>query len=147
MAGESASPHPDLAQALCRVFQTAAVPGLCSAYLFGSHHEGRAHRQSDIDVAVLLDRRRYPTARERFQERLRLSSWLSHVLRQKEVDVVVLNEAPPPFARRIVTTGERVFCANAAADHDFVRDTQLRAADLEPFLRRTRKIKLGAIAR
>ena len=37
--------------------------------------------------------------------------------------------------------------ANTAADHDFVRDTQLRAADLEPFLRRARKIKLRAIAR
>jgi predicted nucleotidyltransferase len=147
MDSQSALPYPDLAQALCRAFQTAKVPGLCSAYLFGSHHEGRAHHQSDIDVAVLLDRRQYPTARDRFQERLRLASWLSHVLRQKEVDVVVLNEAPPPFARRIVTTGEQVFCANPAADHDFVRDTQLRAADLEPFLRRTRKIKLDAIAR
>jgi len=147
MAGESASPHPDVAQALRRVLQTAAVPGLCSAYLFGSHREGRAHRQSDVDVAVLLDRARYPTARERFQERVRLSSWLSHRLRQKEVDVVVLNDAPPLFARRIVTSGERVFCADLAADHAFVRDAQLRAADLEPFLRRTRRITLAALAR
>lgn len=27
-----------------------------SAYLFGSHAEIRAHRDSDVDVAVLLDR-------------------------------------------------------------------------------------------
>jgi predicted nucleotidyltransferase len=27
-----------------------------AAYLFGSHASGRAHRESDVDVGVLLDR-------------------------------------------------------------------------------------------
>jgi hypothetical protein len=43
--------------------------------------------------------------------------------------------------------GRRLLCVDAEADHAFVRDVQLRAADLEPFLRRTRRLKLQALAR
>jgi predicted nucleotidyltransferase len=100
-----------------------------------------------VDVGVLLDRASYPTRQARFAERLRLTSRLGGHLGNYLVDVVILNDAPPTLARRIVTTGERVFCANPDADHDFVRDAQLRAADLEPFLARTRRIKLAALAR
>ena len=58
---------------------------------------------------------------------------------------VILNDAPPEFGARIVTAGLRVFCSDAEADHEFVRDVQLRAADLAPFLRRLRGLKLEAI--
>jgi hypothetical protein len=129
-----------------RLLTEDAPAGLISAYLFGSHSEGRAHKESDVDVAVLLRHERYPTARERFEERVRLAAKLQAEL-HNDVDLVVLNDAPPPLGRRIVTTGQRVFCADADADHAFVRDVQLRAADLEPFLRRTRSLKLAAIAR
>jgi hypothetical protein len=40
-----------------------------------------------------------------------------------------------------------VFCVDDEAARAFARDAQLRAADLEPFLRRTRRTKLEAIAR
>jgi hypothetical protein len=40
-----------------------------------------------------------------------------------------------------------VYRADPGADHAYVRDVQLRAADLEPFLRRMRRIKLDALAR
>ena len=59
------------------LFREPPVPGLVSPYLFGSHAEGRSHRESDIDVAVLLRHAAHPTARERFEVRLRLSSWLA----------------------------------------------------------------------
>lgn len=54
---------------------------------------------------------------------------------------------PPHLGRGIVTLGQRLFCADPEADHAYVRDVQLRAADLEPFLRRTRRVKLSALAR
>lgn len=125
---------------------TAEPSGLVSAYLFGSHAEGRAHRESDVDLGVLLSRRAYPTDRHRFEARVRLSASLARELRVDRVDVVVLNDAPPLLARRIVTEGRRLVCADVEADHAFVRDVQLRAADLEPFLRRMRRLKLEAIA-
>jgi len=121
-------------------------PEVLSAYLFGSQAEGRAHRESDVDVAVLLSRRAHPDRRSRFAVRLRIATALAGAL-GRPVDVVVLNDAPPGLARHVVTTGLRVSCADPEADHALVRDAQLRAADLEPFLRRTRRLKLDAIAR
>ena len=63
------------------------------------------------------------------------------------MDVVVLNDAPPLFARRIVREGVRVYCVDRQTDRDFLRDVQLRAADLQPFLKRARRTKLAALER
>ena len=122
------------------------LSSLVSVYLFGSLAEDRGHRDSDADVAVLLSRERVPTAAERFEARLRISSRLSGRLR-RTVDLVVLNDVPPGLGRHVVTRGVRVLVRDPAADHAFVRDVQLRAADLEPFLRRLRRVKLEALAR
>jgi len=132
---------------LIRVLTETAPHGLLSAYLFGSYAEARAHAESDIDVGVLLHRDLYPGPRERFAERVRLTAWLVGVLGVNAVDVVILNDAPPELGRHIVTQGQRVYCADSQADHTFVRDVQLRAADLEPFLRRTRRVTLQALER
>lgn len=121
--------------------------GVAAAYLFGSWAQGRAHRESDIDIGLLLDWQEHPTPRDRFEVRVRLGSELIRLLGENEVDVVILNDAPPHLGRRVVTEGIRVFCGDAAAEHAFVRDVQLRAADLEPFLRRMRRIKLEALKR
>lgn len=118
-----------------------------SVYLFGSHGAGRAHRESDIDVGVLLDRERHPSREERFEARVRLGSDLIDVLDWNEVDVVILNDVTPLLGRRIVTEGRRVFCMDPEADVRYIRDVQLRAADLRPFLERTRRIKLEALRR
>jgi hypothetical protein len=59
---------------------------------------------------------------------------------------VVLNDAPPGLGRHVVR-GRRLVCFDTEADHAFVRDVQLRAADLEPFLQRTRRLKLQALVR
>ena len=137
----------DVVSVLGRALREAAPGGLVSAYLFGSHAEGRAHRESDVDVGVLLAWDVHSTAAARFDERLRLAGLLATAHRADRIDVVVLNDAPPTLGRRIVTSGRRIFCADHERDHAFVRDVQLRAADLEPFLRRTRQVKLAAIRR
>lgn len=121
--------------------------GIVAAYLFGSVAEGHPHSESDVDLGVLLDRRRFPGARERFDRRLELLSRLSGAALDRRIDLVILNDAPPQFARRIVTSGRRFLCADAEVERAFVRDVQLRAADLEPFLRRMRRIKLESMER
>jgi len=55
--------------------------------------------------------------------------------------------APPGFGRHVVTRATRILCTDEGLDHAFVRDVQLRAADLEPFLRRTRSVTLRALGR
>jgi len=127
-------------------FEDAGSRVVVSVYLFGSRAEGRGHRESDVDVGVLMDREALPTRRERFDASLRLGSDLSVALAPERIDLVVLNDVPPLFARRIVTEGRRVFCRDPEIDHAFVRDVQLRAADLQPFLDRMQKIKLEALA-
>ena len=117
--------------------------GVVAVYLFGSHAEGRAHRESDLDVGVLLRWDAYPSARERFEMRLRLAGELA--VQRMPVDVIILNDAPPILAARIVTEGQRLFCADPAAEHTFRRDVQLRAADLAPFLRRLSRVKLEGL--
>ncbi len=132
---------------LRRALDSGSVPGVLAAYLFGSRAEDRAHRESDVDVGVLLERDRYPDRADRFEARLRLIGELSAGLGTDEIDVVILNDAPPELGRRIVTSGARIFCADEPADHAYVRDVQLRAADLDPFLRRMRRIKLEHLSR
>jgi predicted nucleotidyltransferase len=136
----------DLDQRLTAALQGVEAEGVVSAYLFGSHAEARAHRESDVDIGVLLDRRTLPSTRDRFEAGLRLSSRLQSALATRSVDLVVLNDAPPSLGRHVVR-GRRLVCFDAEADHALVRDVQLRAADLEPFLRRTRRLKLQALAR
>jgi predicted nucleotidyltransferase len=133
--------------ALERFFSRGNHPDVASAYLFGSRSAARDHRESDFDVAVLLEWRSCPTRRDRFEKRVQLSSDLMSVLRTDAVDVLVLNDAPPTLAAKVVTAGRRVFCRDSGLDRAFFRDVQLRAADLRPFLRRTRRVKLAAINR
>ena len=49
---------------------------MLSLYRFGSVADGRAHRDSDLDVGVLLDRARFPDEESRFEQRLLLSRHL-----------------------------------------------------------------------
>jgi len=124
----------------------AAHAGVVSAYLFGSEARGHAHRDSDVDVGVLLSRQTYSQVADRFDARLRLIGSLQHAA-GREVDLVILNDAPPHLVRRIMTEGRRLMVADAALDHAHLRTALSRAADLEPFLRRTRSVKLAALAR
>jgi uncharacterized protein len=130
---------------LAAALADAAPLGFVSAYLFGSRAGGRSHRESDLDVGVLLSRDVDPATR--FAERVRLAGRLPGLVGIRDVDVVILNDAPPHLARHVVLDGIRVSCSDPEGDHAFRRDVQLRAADLAPFLKRTRAVKLEALAR
>lgn len=125
----------------------AGKPGVQAAWLFGSYCEGRSHRDSDVDLAVLLEHERYPDARARFEARIAMTADIVALLHRNEIDLVVLNDAPPRFALRIVLDGRRVHCSDPEAEHTFRRDVQLRAADIGPFLDRMHRIKLEALSR
>lgn len=79
--------------------------------------------------------------------RVRLGSDLIAVVHHNEVDVVILNDAPPLLGRKVVYDGIRVYLEDPGADHEYVRTVQIRAADLEPWLARMRKVRLEALAR
>lgn len=133
-----------LVERLATALDQAGLPGLAAAWLFGSHAEGRAHRESDVDIGVLFDRS--VDAGARFDAKVLLAGVLPGVARAP-VDVVIVNDAPPQFARRIVIDGRRILVRDPEVEHAFRRDVQLRAADIEPFLRWTRKLKLEWVRR
>jgi predicted nucleotidyltransferase len=140
--------EPTSVAARLRLFFEERRPGsVLSAYLFGSHGEGRARSDSDLDVALVVDYEAMPASGRRFELRVELTSELVHATGINEVDVVVLNDVPPLFARRVLKEGQQVFCRDADRDRDFRRDVQLRAADLAPFLERHARSKLAALAR
>jgi predicted nucleotidyltransferase len=143
----TASPEPlPRIGALQRYFADRPGMGVAAVYLFGSHAAGRAHRESDVDLGVLLRREAHPERHDRFEVKLRLIGELGGVVAPAAADVVILNDAPPLLGRHVVHTGMRICLADAAADHAYVRDVQLRAADLEPWLRRMRQLKLDWLA-
>lgn len=100
-----------------------------------------------MDLGILLRFDAFPTSRDRFEAGLRLRAALQPGLGATELDLQVLNDLPPSFAAAVMTTGERIYCSDHEADHAFRRDSQLRAADLAPFLRRTAALKREAIRR
>jgi len=128
-------------------FQEDAPAGVTAAYLFGSTARKRRHRESDVDIGVLLDRAAYPERMQRAKLRVRLAADLIAALATNEVDVVVLNDLPPGFACHIVLDGELLVCHDAEQTHAFKRDVQLRLGDIRPFLRRAARVKREALAR
>ena len=139
------APHQQtVAAAVAELFASRPELPVAAVYLFGSESRGTAHRESDVDIALLLEGA--PDRDRDFRLRVELGSELIGHLHRNEVDLVILNQAPPLFARAIVTSGQRVFCRNELAARDFVRDVQLKAADLEPFVERGRRRLLDRLA-
>ena len=134
-------------ETIASAISAARAPGLVAAWLFGSAASGRLHAESDVDVGVLIDPAVLASPADRFEVRVALSGELAAALGDRIVDVVVLNDVSPLFARRVVLEGRLLLCRDAAAEHAFRRDVQLRAADLDPFVARVRRRALEALAR
>ncbi len=113
--------------------ERGAPKGIVSLYLYSGGGEAGTPRESDVDIAVLLSPGLYPDRKSRSQLRLSLASELIHALRDNHVDLVILNDVPPVLGKRVVTGWPRLFCSDPETDHDFVREIQLQAADLELF--------------
>lgn len=86
-----------------------SVPEVSFALLFGSRATGTPRADSDWDVAVFLSPA-LSTA-ERFRLRARLSGELGDL---GQVDIVVLNDAPPLLAHRALQ-GRLLFAADRSA--------------------------------
>lgn len=94
---------PDLVAAL-----RAALPGVLAVYHFGSSRDGTAGPESDIDLALLagapLD------VVELWELAQRLASEVG-----RDVDLIDLRRASTVLRHEILTTGERVWCADPVA--------------------------------
>lgn len=106
----------------------ATQPDVIAAYLFGSLAQGRAHPRSDIDVAVLLAAMDLEAA---FHRRLRLMEDLRPYA-DREVDVVVLNIAPPLLQYQVLKHGRLLYERDRSARVNFEVRVGKVYADLQP---------------
>ena len=83
------------------------------AYLFGSRASGRAQAHSDLDIAVFVDERALP--RQDYGYAAQLTTYLMAVLGSNEIDVVVLNRAPPLLYHRVLRDGRRILARDLRA--------------------------------
>jgi predicted nucleotidyltransferase len=83
------------------------------AYLFGSHAAGNPQRHSDIDVAVYVDDHR--STRAGYGYAAELTTHLMRALGTNEIDLVILNRAPPVLYHRVLRDGLRILSRDLRA--------------------------------
>ena len=126
-----------------------ARPEVVLAYLFGSHARGRPRPISDIDFAILLSG---TVPRDSYLDaQIALTQVLTRIFRSDEVQVVILNRAPPLLAYKVIVEGRLLVCQDQMARVRFqVRATQryfdtrpMRKALAEATARRIREGRFG----
>jgi len=88
--------------------------GVLVVYLFGSMARGGRTADSDIDIAILLAEPRRPS----LELYLRLRDEFSKRL-GGEVDLVILNEAPPLLKYQVIRHGKLLYCRDERARVEF----------------------------
>lgn len=102
---------PELEQRLSRAL--APREEVLEAYLFGSKASGRAQAHSDLDIAVFVDER--ALHRQAYGYTAQLTTHLMAALGSNEIDVVVLNRAPPLLYHRVLRDGRRILARDLRA--------------------------------
>lgn len=90
-------------QQLRRLAAALDRDGIVAGLLFGSQASGRGSDLSDVDVAVWLEPSREPS----LDLRLELTRAAARALGTDEIDLVILNDAPPLLRERAVA-GQRL---------------------------------------
>lgn len=125
-------------------------PEILEAYLFGSHARGEAMPHSDIDIAVYVHREHLPPAPWGYAAEL--TADLMAGLGRNDIDVVVLNDAPPLLYHRVLRDGERLLSRDLAATTTREGYAISRYCDYLPHLRKIdreldRRLKDGSFGR
>lgn len=115
------------------------------AYLFGSHAAGTARAHSDIDIAVYI--REAPGAASGYGYAAELTSHLMRALGTNDVDVVVLNRAPPVLYHRVLRDGCRILSRDLRATTVREGYALSRYCDFLPQLVKMEHARAGAAAR
>jgi len=86
----------------------ARFPEVVAAYLFGSQRAGRARRDSDVDVALLLEAELDPG--EELTLRLDALAALQPLTGGPRLDLVAIGRSAPPVLAFEALRGDRIHC-------------------------------------
>ena len=85
------------------------------AYLFGSYAKGKEKHSSDIDIAIYLFD---ISAETHFDYKMKIKFKLEDILK-KQVDIVVLNFAPPLLKNQVFRYGKLLKCIDKSFMNNF----------------------------
>jgi predicted nucleotidyltransferase len=102
-------------------------------YIFGSQITGKTGPLSDYDFAVFLSQK--PS----FQFKYKLKNKLLSILDIKQVDLVILNDAPIELKYNVIATGKVIFQKNSIVRTEFEANTLSQYFDYLPVLRAQKK--------
>jgi uncharacterized protein len=124
-----------------------AHPEILEAYLFGSCARGEIAAHSDVDAAVYVDPQLLKGADMPFGYDADLASRLMRALGTNDVDVVLLNAAPPLLYHRVLRDGVRLFARDLAATTAREGRTLSRFCDYVPQLAKIDRASRGTTRR
>lgn len=118
----------------------ASRKDVVAAYLFGSVARGAARPSSDVDVAVLLAAGA-PQSVADYDAVFGMQDELADLL-GRDVDLVVMNEAPLDLLHRVLRDGELVHDGDTLRRMEFELQTRTQYCDFLPLLLRYRETVL-----
>jgi predicted nucleotidyltransferase len=139
MSGVRVTIDTSLKAQLATIFEARRV---VFAYLFGSQAKGEAGPLSDIDLAIGFDEA--VGQNERFDLRLEVLGELTDLFRTDDIDLVVLNDAPPLLAHRILREGRLLFSTDDKTRVAFETSAVLKYLDWKPYVEKYTRQVLGS---
>lgn len=100
-------------------------PGITAVYLFGSFADGREVKDSDIDIAILLNHGELS-----FKEKTRMTLDLNQ-LTDREIDLIDLKNVSSILQMQVLKKGKCLFCNNENKLNQFKIKTVQTYLDLK----------------
>lgn len=117
------------------------IPAVVLVYVYGSQAKRQARKDSDIDIAILVDENKA----DYFKIRLKAMVYLPSILK-RDVDVKDLNSSPTTFSYRVISEGIVIYEKNRKKRVDFETRLMRDYFDMRPFLEEYSK-QIASLAR
>jgi len=111
-----------------------AYPFIAAVYQFGSTARGQEGPLSDLDIAILVDDKRVPSALDLLRIELLLAYELQKKLSVSEVDLFTLNHQRLPLQYAVVRTGRLIYETDPNCRIRFTQKVIQAYLDFQPTL-------------
>jgi len=95
---------------LQKLTQTFKENDVILAYLFGSEAKGTSHKESDVDIGVLFDKK--AQSQDYLKKEGKLIEFFSEIFPKKEINIVNLNISSPLLKQVVILEGKLFYQRN-----------------------------------